>query len=212
MNRPLLFCVLIFFGVVGVTLTGGQKQAIGGHGCHGCHGYSNCSGYSGCDGCYGCSGCDGCDGCWGGRRVVVRRRLWSGCHGHSSCHGCSGYQNCSGCQGCSGCHGCWGEATEVPAEPAPEAPVEDQARLNVQVPADAVVIINDHTTSSKGTDRSYVSKGLNAGGTYRYEVRAEITRNGETFSETKVIELGADQSADLTFDLNPPQVASVTTR
>jgi uncharacterized protein (TIGR03000 family) len=90
--------------------------------------------------------------------------------------------------------------------------VEDQARLNVQVPEDAVVIINDHTTTSTGADRSYVSKGLDAGGTYRYEVRAEITRNGETFSETKVVELHSDQSTDLTFDLIPPQVASVTTR
>jgi uncharacterized protein (TIGR03000 family) len=208
MNRPLLFCVLTFFAVVGVTLTGGQKQASGGHGCHGCHGYyNNCSGCYGCDGALNCSGCDGCDGCWG-RPVVVRRAiLCSGCHG---CHGCSG------CQGSSACYGCWGEATEVPTEsavPPPAAPAaETQTRLSVEVPADAVVIINDHTTTSTGNDRSYVSRGLEAGGSYRYEVRAEITRNGETVSQTKVVNLMANETANLTFNLNPPQVASVIDR
>lgn len=208
MNRPLLFCVLTFFGVVGVTLTGGQKQASGGHGCHGCQGYySDCSGCDGCDGAYNCSGCYGCDGCWGHPVVVRRCVLWEGCHG---CYGCSG------CSGCYGCGGCWGEATEVPTEPAvppPAAPpAEPQSRLNVEVPADAVVIINDHTTTSTGSDRSYVTRGLEMGRSYRYEVRAEVTRDGETLSQTKVVNLAANQAADLTFDLNPPQVASVTSR
>ena len=79
--------------------------------------------------------------------------------------------------------------------------------LNVRVPIDAAVVINDYTTTSKGTVRHYVSRGLQPGMKYRFEVRAEVNRNGRALSRTKVVELGADQAVDMVFDFDAPLVA-----
>ena len=73
-------------------------------------------------------------------------------------------------------------------------------------------LINDHITSSTGVSRNYFSRGLQPGLSYRYEVRAEITRDGRTTSQTKVVQLRADQNANLVFDLGAPQVASANPR
>ena len=81
--------------------------------------------------------------------------------------------------------------------------------LNVRVPADAIVIVNDHPTTSTGNIRRYVSRGLNPGLTYRFEIRAEVKRDGTTISRDKVVDLQANQSADLVFDFDAPQVASL---
>jgi len=105
--------------------------------------------------------------------------------------------------------------TDVPATDSDTAPAPDtgtgpttrlnrafrSATLNVRVPADAKVFVNGLATSSTGTQRRYVSKGLQAGYTYTYELRAEIDRDGETVTETKVIKLRAGQSESLAFAL-----------
>jgi uncharacterized protein (TIGR03000 family) len=121
------------------------------------------------------------------------------------------------------------EPTPAPEEPA-EEPVEEQtepgddsllppkppaetstdassAMLNVRVPEDAVVVINDYTTKSAGSDRRYVSRGLQDGREYRFEVRADVNRDGRTLSQTKVVRLKATKVVDLVFDFDAPQVA-----
>ncbi len=82
------------------------------------------------------------------------------------------------------------------------------ARLDIRVPADAKVLINDHATTSVGEERRYVSQGLKRGAKYRYEVRAEIVRDGRTISQTKIVQLGANQRTDMVFDLSGPKFAS----
>lgn len=87
MNRTLGFGIAVFFALVGISLLGGDEQAVAGSGCSG---VSSCCGPSVCSG--GCSG-----RCFGSRRS---RRCSGGCSG---CNGCSGYSSCSGdCGGCSG--------------------------------------------------------------------------------------------------------------
>jgi hypothetical protein len=105
MNRALIFCIAIFFAVVGIALLGADSAAVAGHGCCGCNG--------------GCGGCGGYDCC--------------GCHGYSAC-GCCGYSNGCGHNGCGheaacGCcgygggyNGHGGAPVDAPAaEPAPPA-------------------------------------------------------------------------------------------
>lgn len=103
MNRFVVFGIAAFFAIVGLALTGGEKQAQAGHGCHGCDG--------GCDG----GGCHGCNG--GGHRCQGR------CHGRNRGHRCHGRCNgrCNGCNG--GCHGgCHGGCGGAPAEAPKAAP------------------------------------------------------------------------------------------
>jgi uncharacterized protein (TIGR03000 family) len=63
-----------------------------------------------------------------------------------------------------------------------------------------------------------MSKGLEPGRTYRYEIRAELEQDGQTLEQTKVADLAAGSSAELQFDfgvetrltLNVPEDAIVT--
>lgn len=265
MNRALLFGLVIFLAMVGISLVGGEQQAVAGHGCHGCYG-----GYS-CHGCYGCyaSSCYGCyGGCYARPRRVRHRRAYASCYGgcyaYSSCYGgygCStsygcygggcysgGYSACYGggysSYGCSsGCYsgygtgvGSYGSAApgtiispsapsippSAPAAPTPSIPQVDPPvpsaggataqqsnLLTVRVPDGAKVIINGHETSSTGTNRQFVAKGLTAGKTYQYEVRAQIEGEGDDTSETKVIKLAAGGTAELVFEFDAPPVATV---
>ena len=72
--------------------------------------------------------------------------------------------------------------------------------LNVKVPADAKVFVNGMATTSTGTDRQYISKGLKAGSRYSYEVRAEFAVDGQTVTQTKNVQLGAGENGSLSFD------------
>ncbi len=74
--------------------------------------------------------------------------------------------------------------------------------LVVNVPADAKVFVNGLPTTSTGSQRTYVSKGLVPGQTYTYEVRAEVVRNGKTVSDTKSVKLTAGQEYAVAFSLD----------
>ena len=98
----------------------------------------------------------------------------------------------------------------------------DNGLLAVQVPQGAKVFVNGRPTRTSGLRRTYVSTGLQAGRSYRYEVRAEIEHEGQTLQQTKVAHLRAGSSAQLDFDfdvaaqtetrltLNVPDDAKVT--
>jgi uncharacterized protein (TIGR03000 family) len=104
-------------------------------------------------------------------------------------------------------------ATPQEEQPTPAATETDaseaaSAMLNVQVPENATIVINDHVTKSTGEARRYVSRGLTPGLSYEYTVRATLNRGGATNVRTKVVQLKAGQSVDLAFDFDVPQVAS----
>jgi uncharacterized protein (TIGR03000 family) len=77
--------------------------------------------------------------------------------------------------------------------------MRDNALLSVKVPTDAKVFVNDRETSSAGTDRQYISRDLQNGARYNYEVRAEFIRDGKPVTETKTVQLTAGQTAGLDF-------------
>ncbi len=84
--------------------------------------------------------------------------------------------------------------------------------MNLRVPTDAVVYVNGKRTSTPGDFRSYVSRNLQPGKNYSYEVRAEVERDGETVARTKVVELaaGVNKTFELDFAQAQQTITSVT--
>lgn len=72
--------------------------------------------------------------------------------------------------------------------------------LAVNVPQDAKIYVNGQATSSTGEARQYVSRNLQPGFNYSYEVRAEVVREGRTVEQVKKIDLRAGETANLAFD------------
>ena len=79
------------------------------------------------------------------------------------------------------------------------------ALLNVSAPAEAKIFVNGTQTTSTGTQRQYVSRGLTAGNRYEYEIRAEIVRDGNTQTETKTVTLGPGEETNLSFNFEGKQ-------
>jgi len=77
----------------------------------------------------------------------------------------------------------------------------DEIHLNVRIPEAATVYVNGNRTTSKGALRHFVSKSLDAGASYRFEVRAEREVNGRTIAENKTIVLAAGRSELVEFSL-----------
>lgn len=164
----------------------------------GCHWRSHS-----CHGCYGCYGCSGCYGCYG-------------CYGCGGCYGCYG---CGGCYGCYGCYGagCYGYGFPVYVQPpgAPVAPkaepipapkdkkengkAEGQARVIVDVPADAKLFIDDQLMKTASERRVFRTPRLDKDQTYYYILRAEVTRDGKVESRTQRVILKAGDEVRASF-------------
>jgi len=84
------------------------------------------------------------------------------------------------------------------------------AMLNVTVPENAQVFVNGRPTTSTGARRQFISRGLNDGFSYTYEVRAEATVNGQKVQDSKVVRLHAGEELDLAFDLKSRPETSLT--
>jgi uncharacterized protein (TIGR03000 family) len=112
----------------------------------------------------------------------------------------------------------------VPTEPAPAAPApmepaapktsstsaDQSGVLTVWVPYDAKVSINGMQTRSTGSRRQFVSFGLKPGLTYKYEVKAQIIRNGEVLEDIRTVTMTAGDITAVAFGFNTTgqQVAS----
>ena len=95
-----------------------------------------------------------------------------------------------------------GAAPMAPA-PAPGTTTSNtraDGLLSVNVPQDAKVFVNGQATTSTGENRQYVSRDLNTGFNYTYEVRAELVRDGRTVEQVKKIDVRAGETANLAFD------------
>jgi uncharacterized protein (TIGR03000 family) len=72
------------------------------------------------------------------------------------------------------------------------------AYLNVSVPADAKVYLENKLMTLTGTDRRFVSPQLAAGSQHIYTVKVEIDRNGETITKTTEAAITAGQETAVT--------------
>jgi uncharacterized protein (TIGR03000 family) len=94
--------------------------------------------------------------------------------------------------------------SSIPVEPIdPTSASTGDGTLHVSLPADAKLFVNGSPTSSTGTSRQFISKGLKAGLKYPYEVKAVVDINGQEVVKTKQVSLQAGSSARLAFDFTP---------
>lgn len=100
---------------------------------------------------------------------------------------------------------------------------DDEIHLLVDLPEAARVFVNDNPTTSTGGSRKYVSKSLERGSSYRFQVRAELDVDGRTVSQERTVVLvpGSKEAfafrfadstpvAETVLKLNVPADAKVT--
>jgi uncharacterized protein (TIGR03000 family) len=104
------------------------------------------------------------------------------------------------------------DATTPPPPPAPGPGTSTSrgvdntsAALTVSVPAEAKILVNGRETKATGTTRRYVSRGLQPGYNYTYEIKAELERDGQTLTESKSITVAAGEMANVDFVFEPAQ-------
>ncbi len=184
----------------------------GGYGSYGSY-------YGGCFGCFGAYQSYGCHACNGGWWNTYRNGFWwQGAIQHGPPH--------AFCWGCFGCYGCYGaghgyivveparpEVVPVPKEEKKgdkkddkkngkggEEPVQaNRARLVVDVPTDAKVYIDGYLMRSNATTRVFSTPELQPGQTYFYDLRAEVTRDGQPISQTQRVVLRPGQTVRAAF-------------
>ncbi len=83
------------------------------------------------------------------------------------------------------------------------------AVLTLNVPADAIVYVNNHQMKTQGTERRFVAKNLSFDRSNTYEIRVVTEENGQEVAQTKVIDLTPERPSSLAFNFNH-DVAPVT--
>lgn len=83
--------------------------------------------------------------------------------------------------------------------------VKDKAVLTVQVPLEAKVYVNDRLTTTKGERRSFVTKSLASGKSYKYRVRVEWEKSGVKFVKNKVVRVFTGEERTVAFDFQKPR-------
>lgn len=159
-------------------------------------------------GSYGSSASYGCYGRVGiiGRihaRHAARRAAWAcygsyGSYGSYCCVGSYGSYGSSGSYGSYGSYGATSYQGEVESQ-VTQNESASSASVEVVVPADAQVFVNDSATTSTGSSRSFVSNGLTRGQTYRYNFRVEYELDGETVVQEETVNLTAGDKLALSF-------------
>lgn len=169
--------------------------------------YSCCGCYGSVYSCYGCAGCTGCYGCYGS---------------YYSCYGCGGcYGSTYSCFGCSGCYGgCGGVIIESSAikggtikgtviESAPatkgtskggEVSTGVKARVIVELPKDAKLLVDNNETNGNGTRREFSTPALQVGQNYFYELTAIVDVDGKPQTMTKKLVVRAGEESVARFE------------
>ncbi len=106
-----------------------------------------------------------------------------------------------------------GKSSEpVPAPKKKEgASLQNQARMLVEVPADAKVFVDGvETKLANLTSRSYITPPLERGRDFAYDVRVDVVRDGQTLSETQQIVVRAGEESRAVFRKLAAPAAFVT--
>lgn len=166
-----------------------------------------------------------------------------GSSGYSTSYGSSGYSTSYGSTGgyevsygSTGSHGSYGStgtavyygASNTIADPVvnvtSNSSIDDAIYLTVSVPSAAKVFVNGKPTTSTGSVRQFVSRGLVNGKSYKFEITAELeTAEGQILKEEKslVVSAGVEEQLHFAFSeskakvqtsltLNVPERAKVT--
>lgn len=105
-------------------------------------------------------------------------------------------------------HGSSGGSTYYGVSNSAKAPLtafasnvdEDAVQLTVTVPSEAKVFVNGRETTSKGSVRQFVSRGLKEDKTYKFEIEAHLeAADGQDMIESKTVVVQAGQTESLDF-------------
>lgn len=88
----------------------------------------------------------------------------------------------------------------------------ENGSLQVSLPEQAKLFVNGQETTSTGTSRQFVSKGLKSGYRYPYTVKAVMDVNGREVVRTKTVEMRAGDTLDLAFDFSDAATTKLTVR
>jgi len=80
--------------------------------------------------------------------------------------------------------------------------------LSVQVPANAVVKVNNRLTTSTGAERTFVSRDLKIDSQYEYVFKVDVVREGITYSKTQTVNVKAFDELNLVFDFDQDEAAA----
>ena len=92
--------------------------------------------------------------------------------------------------------------------------LDDAVYLTVAVPSGTKVFVNNNETNSTGVVRKFVSRGLQAGKRYRFQVRAEMAdADGKLMTEEKslVVSAGEEQQVQFAFAEHDSRVETAIT-
>jgi uncharacterized protein (TIGR03000 family) len=76
------------------------------------------------------------------------------------------------------------------------------AYLNVSVPEDAKVYLQDQLMTASGTQRRFVTPEIAAGTQLVYTIRVEMVRNGQTLSKVSQAVVGAGQEVGVSVSID----------
>lgn len=101
-----------------------------------------------------------------------------------------------------------------------DRPRTDSSVLNLVLPEETKVFINDTLTKTQGGRRSYRSPNLKIGEEYKYRVKAVLVRNGKELVRTRLVTMkpGQDETVRFSFaevaetELLPAPMTSLTLR
>lgn len=207
-----MFSVVMLLAIQdGAELPAWRGHCGGGWG-GGCYGYSGC--YGGYGGCYG-----GYGGCYGG--------YYGGCYSYAPCYS---YSYCAPTYAyCAPVYYTYPSCGVIvsPAMPGAAPAKKDgdkkpdgdkkepetaslPATIQVTLPADAKLTIDNTPTTSTSGQRVFVSPSLPMGRTFHYTLQATVVREGKpvTLQETVAVRAGEQANVTLTLPAAGTGVAS----
>lgn len=110
------------------------------------------------------------------------------------------------------------DGIETSPTPAPESDADTRfvptrnrdAILNLDLPSEAKVWINGRKTTTLGSLRSYVSRNLEGGRDYEFEVKAVVDKAGRNIAMHRKVTLQAGSSQSIKFDFEQPQLTQLS--
>lgn len=195
-------------GCYGGGCYGGGCYGGGGHHRHHRRG-------GGCCGCYG-GGYSG--GCWGGA-------TYGGCYGGATYGGgmMPVYESMPSTERRDGSRDSGRERLNQPGdkksdrkedrrddrrdESKDQVSLTAPATLVVSVPAQAKLTIDDYVTRSTSSVRTFTSPALTPGKDFQYTLKAELVRDGKTFTARKTVVVRAGDQVNVVLDPSAERVA-----
>lgn len=99
--------------------------------------------------------------------------------------------------------------TYSPSEAPAATPTMEAAKLVVKLPADAKLFVDDvQTTTANKEVRQFRTPALAVGQEYSYTLRAEVVRDGKTYTDTKTVIVRAGATIETAFDLPKSELAA----